>query len=314
MDVISTAALPAAERFDRWREAITRQFLPLRPERVAGRPFWGAIRAAPMGTLSLSHIHAAGQIIHRSRTEIVGASTDACFLNLQVAGSGGLAYDGHAHRLSPGDLFLVDASHAFRLHVEQPLHQVCVILPAGALRARLMRPELASGVVLLRSPGVAGLLSEYLLAVSRQFDTLPDASASAVAGHVVDLLAHALNERTQQLPQPRQAVRALNYERACAFLRANFADPDLSPEVTARHLRVSTRYLHLLFHERGETPMRVVYRQRLLAAAQALSDAAQTHRTITDIAFACGFRDLSHFGRLFEAEFGASPRPWRSAR
>jgi AraC-like DNA-binding protein len=37
----------------------------------------------------------------------------------------------------------------------------------------------------------------------------------------------------------------------------------------------------------------------------------QAQRTITDIAFAWGFSDQSHFNRRFKAEYGCAPRDYR---
>ena len=42
-----------------------------------------------------------------------------------------------------------------------------------------------------------------------------------------------------------------------------------------------------------------------------LSDPRATHRTVTDIAFACGFNDSSHFGRVFSARMSMTPSQWR---
>ena len=35
--------------------------------------------------------------------------------------------------------------------------------------------------------------------------------------------------------------------------------------------------------------------------------------TVTDVALACGFGDLSHFNRYFRARFGLTPREIRKA-
>jgi AraC-like DNA-binding protein len=45
-----------------------------------------------------------------------------------------------------------------------------------------------------------------------------------------------------------------------------------------------------------------------------LGDPAQHGRAISDIAFACGFNELSHFSRAFKARFGQSPRHYRASR
>ena len=46
---------------------------------------------------------------------------------------------------------------------------------------------------------------------------------------------------------------------------------------------------------------RVNRAERLLAAPEAAD------RSITDIAFACGFNDSGHFGRVFAARVGMAP-------
>jgi len=38
------------------------------------------------------------------------------------------------------------------------------------------------------------------------------------------------------------------------------------------------------------------------------------HRHVSEIAFAWGFNDLSHFGRVFREHFGMSPRDFRQSQ
>jgi AraC-like DNA-binding protein len=59
----------------------------------------------------------------------------------------------------------------------------------------------------------------------------------------------------------------------------------------------------------GLTPHQYVRRARLRNAATRL--AAEPVRVI-DIAFDCGFGDVSNFNRAFRAEFGVSPRAYRA--
>jgi len=58
----------------------------------------------------------------------------------------------------------------------------------------------------------------------------------------------------------------------------------------------------------GVTPYQYVLRARLRKAALRLADGAER---ITDVAFDCGFGDISNFNRAFRGEFGASPRAFR---
>jgi AraC family transcriptional regulator len=58
----------------------------------------------------------------------------------------------------------------------------------------------------------------------------------------------------------------------------------------------------------GVTPHQYVLRARLRKAALRLADGAER---ITDVAFDCGFGDISNFNRAFRGEFGVSPRAFR---
>jgi AraC family transcriptional regulator len=58
----------------------------------------------------------------------------------------------------------------------------------------------------------------------------------------------------------------------------------------------------------GVTPHQYVLRARLRQAAMRLAEPT----SVLDIAFDCGFGDLSNFNRAFRAEFGVSPRAYRA--
>jgi transcriptional regulator GlxA family with amidase domain len=44
-----------------------------------------------------------------------------------------------------------------------------------------------------------------------------------------------------------------------------------------------------------------------------LTDPAMRHRSISEIAFAAGFNDLSHFSRSYRARYGLLPRETRGS-
>ena len=57
--------------------------------------------------------------------------------------------------------------------------------------------------------------------------------------------------------------------------------------------------------------MKRVFAERVNRAAKLLGAPEAAHRTVTDIAFSCGFNDSSHFGRVFAAELLMTPTEWR---
>jgi AraC family transcriptional activator of tynA and feaB len=212
--------------------------------------------------------------------------------------------------LRRGDVFLTDSRDCFELGLERPWKHLVVVLPAHILDGRLTRPELAAGAVLRDQP-LARLWARHLSDGYALADALSPAATALFGQHSVDLLAQALEERGQQRPGRSDAWRAGVYLRACRLISLEFADPALTPDGVASVLQVSTRTLARIFAEHGETVMRHIYHERIARAARLLADPGVAHRSVTDIAFACGFNDTSHFGRVFAARMLMTPSRWR---
>ena len=91
-------------------------------------------------------------------------------------------------------------------------------------------------------------------------------------------------------------------------------DSDFGPAELARHFGVSERYVRLVFQSVGESLSGYLLRRRLERAAQMLRGTESADRTIMQIAFDCGFNNASHFGQRFLAQYGSTPREFRSLR
>jgi len=312
MPVFSTATVPVRQKFEAWRHVITQQFLPLRPEPVPSAQFWGEVGGGALDSISIARVRASGQVVHRAGREMSQSSPDALFVNVHVAGVSALECGVNAHRMSQGDLFFVNGQRPFRLHCEEPMHHVVAAIPMDRLRAVLRRPDLAAGAMIQRGSGIAALLSDYLISVAGGYEKLDISSAAIAARHVVELVAHTLNERHAGLPLPRDAVLAALYARACQIIEQDLGDPLLSPARIAKRLNVSVRFLHALYRGHGKSLMRQVCERRVQCAAAMLKDEAYAHRSITDIAMSCGFSDLTHFGRVFSQAYQETPRNYRA--
>lgn len=88
------------------------------------------------------------------------------------------------------------------------------------------------------------------------------------------------------------------------ILEARFHEPDFSAQKLAAAAGLSERYVNELLFEAGASFTTRLTELRLRKAADLL-----THREgrISDIAFACGFNDLSYFNRCFRRRFGLTP-------
>lgn len=99
------------------------------------------------------------------------------------------------------------------------------------------------------------------------------------------------------------------FARACRIIKSRFADPDISPRDVAAETGISLRYLQKLFTLRGSTCSHYISSLRLDHAAHLIERRAlmKTGQPLSDIAYACGFRDYTHFSRGFRQRFGTAP-------
>jgi len=111
-------------------------------------------------------------------------------------------------------------------------------------------------------------------------------------------------ESPSSAEQVRRQVRA--------YIDLHLRDPELAIDDIAAALGLSKRYLHMCFAAEGVSIADYLWQARLDQSRRELERDAGSGRTVTDVAFACGFNSSSHFSRLFKARFGRSPSRLRN--
>ena len=92
----------------------------------------------------------------------------------------------------------------------------------------------------------------------------------------------------------------------------HLADEDFNVEIFAREVGLSRTQLHRKLKAlTGRSASLVIRRQRLRRAAELL---ASRYGSVTEVAFAVGFKSLSHFSRNFRDEFGVAPSEYESTQ
>jgi AraC-like DNA-binding protein len=310
MLVFSTSGRSVDEAFAGWRSAICGHFVPLRPEPNAScAGFFGEVRSSPLAGLTLSSICATGQRIHRGRQEISNSDRDVLFLTLQLTGETGIVCGEERKLVGPGDMYYLDARRPFALHCDGRVFYLTIPRQSGD--GRLAALAYLHGVVSKPDDTVGSLLRDYLCSLASAERNLGAVAEEDIADHLVTLISHAFTARETDAPLPHGAVRAALFARAYRLIDRKLCDPDFDPARLARDAGVSLRQLQSVFSEHDTSPMRAIFGRRIMLAKRMLQDPLHAHKTITQIVFECGFRDLSHFGRVFTAATGSSPRVWR---
>ena len=158
------------------------------------------------------------------------------------------------------------------------------------------------------------LLQRYL-ALLFQPDGLDDdpALSTHISRTVTELVGLALGaDRDGTEIATARGTRAARLQLVLAGIRTGYSDPHFSAHTLAAHLGLSPRYIQDLLNETGVTFSERVLELRLQKARMMLSDPRYNGLKVGDIAFACGFNEVSYFSRSFRRRFGASPTQYRS--
>src|SRR5258706_8781878 len=100
-------------------------------------------------------------------------------------------------------------------------------------------------------------------------------------------------------------------DRIYEAIERKLGDPDITPARVAQIEGISERYLQKLFEGAGDNFTHYLRERRLQRCWADLANPAEAHRSVSDIAFGCGFSDAAHFSRSFRDRFGMSPRAFR---
>ena len=274
-------------------------------------PFSASLSCVELGDITLCRVTGCpASVVRPVATLDAGSPAMSRFhVEIPLRGTARLVQSGREATLRPGDFALCDNGLPFHYGFTSFYDELVIQIPRGVLLAREPRAGQVTAVTVHGDDGLGALLSPMLrhAAELEAWSTSP--VACLIAAQRVDLLVTTLS--AQLGPAEATIARSRYLAQAQAYLYDHLADPGLSPERVARAVGISARYLHALFHDEGTTVTRWLVERRLERSRQLLSSRQHAALTITEVAAAVGFRDLSHFSSSFKSAFGLPPRAFR---
>jgi AraC-like DNA-binding protein len=139
--------------------------------------------------------------------------------------------------------------------------------------------------------------------------------AQYASAALVDLVALALGARREiaELAQ-RGGLRAARLQAVLAAIKKGFTDPAFSANDVGLKLGVSSNYVQKLLHETGSNFTERVLELRLQKSRSMLASPQHYDVKVSEIAYVCGFNEISYFNRCFRRRFGAAPNEYRGKR
>jgi len=314
--VFSTSGVPHGDRIASLREAVSRQFLPLRVSPIGAAATRGGlagdVRARNFDDLKIARFSGSPILAERTARHIEESADDDYLVALHTRGLARVGQAGRQAVLRPGDLALLDSARPYSIELMNagPFEHIAYRVPRQALDARTASLGRALAVPLTVGSDAGGLASQYLRTLAAPTWRTPPSAARPLVETGLDLLCVALadaaglrlagsSERTGMLAMIKRDILA------------RLGDPHLSPAMIADSRYVSTRQLHRLFATESTTFGAWTREQRLRRCRAALEDERLGDVAIAEIARRGGYTSAAHFSRAFTARYGIGPRDFR---
>lgn len=292
--------------YEAWRDLVCTMGGRFNPEGVDPKAFIGWLLPINVCGLTAAALGSNVQKVERTNRDVRLDGADHYFAVFQIAGRSAMIHNDQAARFEVGDVVLVDAARPstfFAGDPDKPCGSVALNLPRQSLISHLgFEPR--GGVYRRRGTAAGRLLLELIRS------SATEAPASTLADSYMRLAVYDLVGAlfAPADPTPSRHAEKL-FRRVHAVITESFADPDFGPCEAAARAGISLRYLQKLFTQHGSTCSEFIYSLRLDHAARLLNRRATLieGQPLSDIAYACGFRDYTHFARKFRQRFGHAP-------
>jgi AraC-like DNA-binding protein len=304
----STDDLPERDRVAAFRELFGRKMAGIEFEAL-DHPFHADITLRGMSGFNLASVNHSRLRLGRT-SALLADSNDA--LVLQISTAGGLASQfGREVVVEPGEGILLSNADVSAFTCSSAAECVVLSLPREDIRPMLGDLDCVLVRRVPRDSEALQLLKRYV-GIFADAPALTPALQHLAVTHVYDLVALALGAtRDAAQVAHMRGLRAARVQEILADIRAGFADPAFSPHAIAAKFGLTPRYVQELLSGTGTSFTEHVLELRLQKARALLAHPRHDRVKVSDIAYACGFNDISYFNRCFRRRFGASPLHYR---
>ena len=304
---LDLGGLNPREQFALFSEEICRWFANSDGENLSDRTdFPASLSAIDLGVSWCTLSSSPALRFTRTADTVRKDGRDDLILNYIIAGNAQLDHSGHVQNAGPGELVVLDhgqtgcyvarSTKGSRRSLSIPLKRRA-FRDDDAIRAlledqRLIHHRLAPLLKLTLGQLAAGMSAGS----ADEIVTLVDMAESLAL-----LIAHD------------DTFESLNPDTAPAFdliemeIRKNLHDCDLSLRHIAHRFDMSVRQVQRIMARHGTGFSDLVRQKRLAKAMNRLGDGAYAATTIEEIAYGCGFSDLTTFYRAFKTTFQCRP-------
>jgi AraC family transcriptional activator of tynA and feaB len=292
-----------------WEDAVSASHVPMSvrisPHAARDR-FFGRIQHRPLDDLSLVDYVSGPCTGSRGRGRISATDDDHVGVLITRSGREILSFGGTERVLLPGTILTWDTQSVLRIEIPENYAKRSLIVPRSALAEIPAGRSFVPGLFLDRTNPAVRMLVSHLESVWRLLPQLSGGTLTAARRATLDLLGAVVDTPSRHdLP-----AEALLRETVQRWIDRQLPLGTVTPQAAAMAHGVSVRTLHRSFAAGGSSFGAYVRLRRLACARDELSG---PQALIGSVARRWGYADASHFGRVFRAQYGASPSDYRGS-
>jgi AraC-like DNA-binding protein/mannose-6-phosphate isomerase-like protein (cupin superfamily) len=249
---------------------------------------------------------------HSGQFQMTPSRYDFLEVMLVLNGEGWVVEGGTRHPLKAQDLIVVPAGHCYHLEDRRgvPLAILCLCVRPSGDRSELWKSAAPDQFLVHRNAQLSREIASHLRAILFEQSQPTLCVEAAVTAHSLLLLARLRRKSaTPRTLKARTDVELLaRVQDYVNQLERSFHESETLENVASR-LGLSARSLTSYFRSvTGQSRQQYIQGLRLRHACRLLRE---TDQSVTSIAFACGFEDVSTFFRAFRTALKMSPSQWR---
>ena len=318
MQAFTTENLPVSERVPWWNQVVCDSLLDLstsiNTEGTDKRHFSGKLMKKDIGSLSLIDISFCGaQKTHVSRnlSRTRRADDEFALLITQIAGVSHGVQAGRSTCMSPGNMLLYDSRLPHNGLLEKNQSTLILRVPHNEITCRV--PYLNDISMSLLDPRkmITSVVRETILSLNTQFSASDMDHDNTATDALLDTIASAALSSFLGKDGNCSSGSAALLWRVKSFIDLHLSNSKLNSEQIASAHSVTVRYLNLLFAREDSSITRWIRKRRLEKCAETLSSPRHMNRNVNDVAYKCGFNNLSYFYSHFKQHYGCTPLEYR---
>lgn len=309
--LMSTDDACPGEELDYWREATRDVVYPMNFERLGEGAFRGDMAFSSVGDLGLADVRVSPNAMERNAACVSAGGDDIASLFFVMSGSMDITGEARRPTMRAGTGAFDNGARPFFATNRDELHVLGLLVPHAMIDGGMDQLDRITRQDLSQASEMFLLLRAYVTQLAALKGGLDARSAGRVGRNLADLVNAMVAEVTLSSPLDLSAYKCAALARVHSFVEEHLDNPELNPDMVSQALRLSPRYINRTLEAEGTSLGRMIWHRRLERIARDLRDPALARRSISMIALARGFNDLSHFSKAFRRRYAMTPRDYR---